>query len=240
MTGATDVPERVGDDGKLGEGPVGIPIGRALLVPPGIVHDDLREAVGVIARVHGDGDLPAIPLRIGRLSPSRRGEPIRRGQMTLSPISSEPIAISIEVTGGHRVFAALHEVGHLLDLSGSDPAGRFASAADPELADWRLAVARSRAVADFIALRAASSSAVDQAHVDRLLDRVELWARSYAQYVVNRSGSAVLRASLEAFRTRVPGHVYYPQQWEDDDFGAIDSAVEALVRRLGWRRRSTP
>lgn len=67
----------------------------------------------------------------------------------------------------------------------------------------------------------------------------ELWARSYAQFVVTMSGLERLRASLDALRRRESGDValgavYFPRQWDDDDFVEIGNAIEDLFRRLGW------
>ena len=87
---------------------------------------------------------------------------------------------------------------------------------------------------------ASTTGDVDDRHVAVLLDPVEAWARSYAQSIVNRSDSPALRASLNACRGRIAGRQYYPQQWEDDDFGPIEAAIEELFRRLGWRRSLKP
>jgi hypothetical protein len=56
----------------------------------------------------------------------------------------------------------------------------------------------------------------------------ELWARSYAQFVARRSGSSALQASLDGLRQRPSDAVYYPLQWDDDDFVEIDRAIEEL------------
>jgi hypothetical protein len=43
-------------------GPDGVPLGRAFLIVPGIANQPLREAVSVVERIHGDGELPTIPM----------------------------------------------------------------------------------------------------------------------------------------------------------------------------------
>jgi hypothetical protein len=221
-------------------GPDGIPIGRALIVSPGLIHDDLREAVRIVSRVHGDGVLPAIPLRMAQLDPVLDGERVRRGQFIWNEDSGQPIAILIEARFSHRVFATLHEIGHLLDLSGIGQGGSFAAQRAPEMADWRRALGRSGAISDLRAMGSRLAAGVDRLQIADLLDMSEGWARSYAQYVVNRSDSPSLRGSLDAFRRRILGKLYYPQQWDDNDFAEIDEAIETLFRRLGWRRELTP
>ena len=42
--------------------PAGVPLGRAFLIGPGLANEPLREAVDAVARVHGDGELPTIPI----------------------------------------------------------------------------------------------------------------------------------------------------------------------------------
>lgn len=215
--------------------PDGVPVGRALEIPAGIVHDDLRAALAIISRVHGDGDLPPIPMRVTRLPLSRDGTRVRRGQFAVNPQTGQPIAILIEAQEQHRVLTATHEIGHFLDLCGIGEFGRFASPDDAELEDWRRALVRSRAIHHLTELGRDKSEFIDRAHVAELLDPVEAWARSYAQYVARRSGDERLRAGIDAFRTRLSTGVYYPYQWEESDFDAIDATIEGLFRRLGWR-----
>src|SRR5207248_2525079 len=105
------------------------------------------------------------------------------------------------------------------------------------LAEWRRVVARSQAIQDLVGMSVDRSPRVHVEHVADLLDPVEIWARSYSQYITLRSQRPELLASLEAFRTRAPLAMYYPQQWEDDDFEPIDEAIDRLFRRLGWRRQ---
>jgi hypothetical protein len=105
------------------------------------------------------------------------------------------------------------------------------------LAEWRRVVARSQAIQDLVGMTVDRSLRVHVEHVADLLDPVEIWARSYSQYIALRSRSPELLASLDGFRMRAPTALYYPQQWEDDDFEPIDEAIERLFRRLGWRRQ---
>jgi hypothetical protein len=215
--------------------PSGIPVGRAFTIPAGLVHDDLRKAVDEISRVHGDGVLPTIPLRLASLKTSESGDRVRRGQIVLDPSTNLPIAILVEVNEGHRGFAAVHEIGHLLDLVGIGEVGRFASPDEPLLDEWRSAMANSHAIGHLLEMSRTALDLADQGHLADLLDPIEAWARSYTQYIARRSAWSALRISLDALRIRDPTRLYYPQQWEDADFDAIDNAIERLFRRLGWQ-----
>lgn len=78
-----------------------------------------------------------------------------------------------------------------------------------------------------------------RARLRALLGLEEVWARSYAQYIVSQSGAPELQLELDAARAPVPGRVYYPLQWADDDFQPIGQAIDTLFRRLGWRDART-
>jgi hypothetical protein len=221
-------------------GPSGVPIGRAFAIPSGFVHDDLRHAVDEVGRIHGDGLLPTIPLRLAGLRKSSTGERVRRGQLLIDPETNLPLAVLVEVNEAHRSFAALHEIGHLLDLVGIGEVGHFASMDDPMMDEWRETIVNSVAIGRLIQMIDDVHGGADRDHVADLLDPVETWARSYAQYIVRHCQSPNLRVSLDAFRTPNPAKLYYPQQWEETDFDPIDEVIERLFRRLGWRTGLLP
>src|SRR5262249_24701523 len=84
------------------------------------------------------------------------------------------------------------------------------------------------------------SPGLDRALLEELLLVEEIWARSYAQYIAVRSADGVLLRGLGPYRRRVPDRVYYPYQWDDNDFEDIAQAIETLFRRFGWRVRRGP
>jgi hypothetical protein len=226
-------------------GPSGVPVGRSFSISQGIVNDALREAIEAVQETHGDGELPTIPIRtvdLGRHSRFRS-----RGRMVIGRESGLPVAILIAPNENHRAFTTVHEIGHVLDLCCLADPGAFASNFASQLEPWRRAVARTdsvaelRRLADLASVEVIGSDGiprrfeVDRLFAAELLQLEELWARSYAQYVAMRSTSPRLRESLNALRRRDRDRVYYPLQWEDDEFGTVDEAIEALFRRLQWR-----
>jgi hypothetical protein len=67
----------------------------------------------------------------------------------------------------------------------------------------------------------------------------ELWARAYAQWITDRSGSTLMRERLDAdlLKRNKPladkvgyGH----EQWTWDEFGPIADAIDDLMKALGW------
>jgi hypothetical protein len=215
----------------------GVPIGRALDLPPRLFNEDLYGAVRSIDAVHRDGRLPIIPVLI-RPGLRARGRFVVRDGM--------PSEILIRSDVSHRGFALLHKVGHLLDYAALGDFREFGSAAGvPELAAWgraceaslghlRLEAAVTRIVGALPPGRAAERDRLEEP-----LSPEEAWARSYAQYVTVRSSDSELLSGLEAARTPEPGRVYHLLQWDDDDFRTIAEAIDALFGRLGWRTATT-
>jgi hypothetical protein len=68
-----------------------------------------------------------------------------------------------------------------------------------------------------------------------LLQPKELFARAYAQYVALASGDEAIRRELLAIQTDTLSSQVYHEQWLDDDFQPVALAIEAALRRRGWR-----
>jgi hypothetical protein len=215
--------------------PSGSSIGRALLVRPSPLNQDLIAAVRAVESVHGDGPLPAIPLRFGQFPPGVEA------RFWFNP--DGPISIEVNRTRRHVRFATVHEIGHFIDHSGIAEPSRFASEASEELADWRIAVKRSRQVQLLeraIGLILSDVSEDVAARYRAYLDPTELWARSYAQFVTVRADDPALRPGLNALRIddgTSPGRIEHLLHWENADFAPIEAAIEAAFRRLGWRSK---
>jgi hypothetical protein len=225
-----------------GKRPAGIPIGRALEIPSGIVYDDLRDVVAVIGRVHGDGRLPRIPVRL-------MSGVAEFGRFRFDVGTGESIGISINPFQPHRAFALLHEIGHFLDWQSLGDGRDFGSTSNPLLLNWLQATKQSRAgrVLNEIVRKGTADTHGDDAPRQLLTadDLValrlvllpeEFWARSYAQYIATKVSRLALRESLTTLRHRHPGRVYYPIQWDDDDFRPIADTIDDLFERLGWRQ----
>ena len=198
--------------------------------------------LAIIDRIHLVGPLPTIPIKnsYSPSVPSAGGFVSRRG-----------IPKSLDVNT-HRDFARsamltfVHEIGHFLDLAALGTAGAFSTLAGDALLDgWRNAVEATLAV-QTLRHRIGAGSVVIQTphgpveetvgdrHVAYLLGYDELWARSYAQYVAERSMDATLMDALDLTRTPAPLGQLYPAQWGTDDFAPVAKAIDTLFRELGW------
>lgn len=221
-----------GGAGHVGGRPDGVPLGRAFLIGPGLANEPLREAVDVVSRVHGDGDLPQIPVVWDTSLDVRARFVIRDGL---------PSAIAVR-PGNSLTVPIIHEIGHFLDFAANDGFGAFASLASTRFAKWQMLVSRTatfRSLTETVPQALAMVPAI-QAERRRLIAELrspeEVWARSYTQYVIGRSGLKGLIAAFAAERTgNVEGFVFR-LHWREREFTPIDEEIERIFRGLRWRR----
>jgi hypothetical protein len=182
-----------------------------------------NETLAAIDSVHGDGQLPAIPLKQ------------TRKQRTLGAYwrthTGQPVKIDLSSQGGHPHLTLAHEIGHFLDHAGIGSASGFATDADDRLNGWRAAVRQSKAVQQIQAHRGLYPDA--RRYQRYLASAKEVWARSYAQYIATRSDSALLKRELREEQQRATDSPL-PRQWADDDFVDIAQAFDDLFLELGW------
>lgn len=200
--------------------PSGVAVSKALRI-----EDDVSLAQAVLESidgVHGDGNLPEIPV-INDNWDNALGYYDPRG-----PIGIQP-------NGPWKALTLTHEIGHFLDHRGAGSMRRFSSTHDERWAGWRSAIARSEAVKELNKARARARGGAGGRYLDYLLTLEELWARSYAQYITLRSGHPRLVSDLQRLRDRAGNSKGQYRQWADDDFEDIANAMDELMEDLGWR-----
>jgi SPP1 gp7 family putative phage head morphogenesis protein len=221
--------------------PTGKPVADGLKLP---ARGDLtrigRNTLAAIEKVHGDGDLPQIPLQIER-SNKRLG-----GYWYLGVSHPQALKITIK-KDQHPEFTLAHEIGHFLDQQGAGRGLGHASLNDAAFEEFRQAAKRSQAIKDIEAYLATGRAPalardnrlralpVKRQYAQYLLLTHEIWARAYSQYIAIRSGDALLIEHLKELRGDL-SQKYYPSQWEDDDFEEIAGAIDRLMISLGWRQ----
>jgi len=230
--------------------PAGTPVSKALDISAlpsakSRLGKGARAGLEAIDNAHGDGDLPALPVK-------RSGTTRRSGGYASSRARGTPKWIELSARGDTPGLSMAHEVGHFLDHQAIDKRGAYASETSPLLGGWRDATHASDAYRRLKALSGAGPLAqvditrpdgskesveyrVDRRWVQYALQDRELFARSYAQYVANRGGVSLLQKELGAERAS-DLHQRYPSQWDDADFEPIAGALDALFRGLGWLR----
>ena len=165
------------------------------------------------------------------------------GKFTSDAGTSFKIEINPKARG--KAFTSLHEIGHHLDLSEIGPKGSFATNG---LDDSMRKVLRSiEDSASTKSLRAAldtkagtnpingGSFWTSKEHLNYLLTNKEQFARAYAQYISEKSGSTLLLDQLEA---RLGSQI--PTQWATKDFKVIREAFDDLFEDAGLLIKSKP
>jgi hypothetical protein len=217
----------------------GIRISERLAVPSGDQWDFARDLLSIIDRIHGDGELPVIPIG---------GTGTRSaGGFLASTRDGRPLRIEIGLNGLHPHLTLVHELGHFLDYEALGRPHEFVSTAG-HIASLMRAIERSETIRKLTGRIGRKYAMIPDVHerlrrepvqqgaVNRLLLPEERFARAYAQYIAARSGNPVAQAQLDRKRmNRLTQGIYY-EQWDDDDFAPIAREFDALLRQKGWMR----
>lgn len=205
-----------------------VPVSRAILdktAEPGVAR-----AIEIIDRVHGAGRLPRIPIESWQVMPPG----VLGAYHTV-----EPFWIKVRSYGNDFVNTTIHEIGHFLDQHGlGDGAIEASEMASRRgigpLAKWWEAASRSEAIVEKMEIldRVRELRITDVVKVlEYQLDPAEIWARSYNQYVARRSGETDVLANVKQGKRDILG----VEQWTSEDFQEIETAIDEVMRSLGWR-----
>lgn len=224
----------------------------------------VKKALGVLDGVHGDGDLPQIPVVKLRASRARRGTEAyySRAMLDGRPIELSYGAKALGKTPYNTIF---HEVGHFLDHAGFEPNDLMNMSSDvsPLFEHWRQTVRESAAIKSMQSWRQNTPGegitplGVSVKQIDYMLKVPEVWARAYAQYVMVKSGDPAVLKELRRmqqastvgpvdrariFSGRTPNATAgsswgYPWVWSDDDFKPIEAAIDNIMESKQWRKR---
>jgi len=204
----------------------------------GPLFEALRDTLTIIDEVHGDGDLPRLPVRLttGR---------IEIGGYRFSGRDGTPLRLELSQHSDHPHLTVVHEVGHFLDHQALGVPGRYASESG-HLDDLMSTIDRSAAIKalrtrigrQHARVRLPDGSIrqhpILQRYVSYLLRQSEVFARAYAQYIATRSQSVVLLQQVSGLRHALLSGRVYHTQWDTDDFETIGEAFDRLLRRKGW------
>ena len=184
--------------------------------------DQVRAARSSIARVHTiPNALP--PLQVV-------GADLGAGTLGRYMGSQSIIQMNRDGVTPRLTFA--HETGHYLDhvLLGTS-ASNYETRMLTEQAtrDWLAAVQNTDACRTLAAMAAADPT---DEHLRYLLRPVELWGRSYAQWIATRSADADMLAELA--RMRASGNAWTSnRQWGKTDFEKVAAAIDVIFRTKG-------
>ena len=183
------------------------------------IAQELARALAAASSLHGlRSDLVTVPVRPTATTSEAGAFRFRR---------RDPIDIRVSALSGRVALGFLHELGHFVDHQlGYDPRDRiWASAIHPAFAAWRARAAT-------LDLRPFPGGRSRQRYFE---SAHEIWARSYAQTVLLRSGDPAFLAELTTLQGRDD-----PFVWPAAAFEPVALEVERVFERLGLTQLALP
>ena len=180
---------------------------------------ELERALSAASQLHGlRSDLSPVPVR---------------PTSTISEAGAyrfrfrDPIDLRVSRVGGRVALGFLHELGHLLDhqIYYERKTRKWASHVHLAFASWRTTIAS-------LERRKLPGGSGRQRYFQAVH---EIWARSYAQTVLLRSGDEHLQAQLLKLQSEDDPHV-----WPAEQFEPVAVEVERVFAQLGLTQLSLP
>ena len=139
----------------------------------------------------------------------------------------DPVDLRVSRRHGRIALSFVHELGHLVDHQlGRDLGPSWASGAHDAFEDWRRAAKT---------LSSRLPAEIGRSRRRYFHSAKELWARSYAQTVLMRSGDSRLELHLQGLLEQNDIFV-----WPAAEFAAVADEVDLVFERLALLRRSAP
>ncbi len=189
-----------------------------------------KDALALIDKVH---QFPknADKLKVSTLTDNRKGV---QGQYD---VQNRSIQLAEKAIFPRETL--IHEIGHYIDyaLIGNDFS---ATETNKKLDQWRDAISNSKAYKKLVDMSFnpdnhtidygwAGKAKPDTKYTSYLMTLNEVWARSYAQYVMTKNG---LSSAFDEVRA---DELYGSRQWDDKDFKPILKAFDQLFEELKWK-----
>lgn len=219
--------------------PDGKPVSQALsiLATLGPIHK-LQNAIAAVDSVHGDGELTKISVDVRQTLPDRK-----IAIFQVDNITNLPLEIAISGNSPSWEMSLLHEIGHFLDWSALGDNKFYYSIGGSKLNEWRRLVHESQTVIKlkycldnlYLVPDPIKKEKVDLSNIARyFLQENELFARSYAQYIAERSEDPILKSELNSVLNGSPALSL--SQWQSQEFTIIAAEFDRLFRSWGWQK----
>ena len=186
-----------------------------------------QNALGLVDSVHGDGPLPDVVLSTRNM-----------GKEITGAFAPFPSGWEIYINGRYspNIETTLaHEIGHWIDFGGLGSNGMPGTAIElgGKLKGWWNAIMDTPEVKN---LNQYSGTYQIVTHIQKyLLNPQELWARSYAQYIGEKTQNKEILATMEMWRNSSDYRQW--RQWDPAEFAAIMEEIDKLFEAEGWMKK---
>ena len=213
-------------------------------VPDSERYASVRAVIAAAEAVMTFPTMPTLPVRIvSAVNGGGEGAYVRQR-------GGPPLRIEIAEQAEHPELTTAHELAHYLDDCGFGTFDGWASESEPRLEALRQAwentvsVRALRTGLETGQLAASLPSGVlvefplmseERENCRYYLQGRELFARSYAQYLADKSKNRVLLRQVRQRRESVEGRFYHVQ-WAEGDFRAVAQALDQILEGYGWLR----
>jgi len=192
----------------------------------GRAYNASKITLAEIDKIHSIENLPVIPIKD---SVSVKFQ----GQYSFYANRNRPIDIKLSKVSVNPEMTLAHEIGHFIDNQViPKTSGYYSSISSPIMEEWRLAIANSSATMNLKSM--VGNRAFDQKKIRYYLSTEEQWARSYAQWVGQKSGNITMMNQAKAITEYERNEPYKNSQWATDDFSPIGVAIDNIFKKLGW------
>lgn len=179
------------------------------------LYPELARALAAADELHVlHSDLDPVPVRPTATTSQAGCYRLRQG---------DPIDLRVSRRHGRVALSFLHELGHLVDHQlGAQLGPSWASGQHASFADWRAAAA---------ALPSRAPAGTSRSRRRYFDSAKEVWARSYAQTVLTRTGDPWLQGHLMGLFD-----VDDPFVWPAAEFAPVAAELERVLDRLELHR----
>ena len=185
--------------------------------PRSPVTGRIKRALAAVDRIHRIAGLPVIPVHL---------RDARRDVAGYTYYEQVPLAIEISTRDSSPTHSFLRELGREVDHLVLGDGELWASETSPLLADWWKVLATTPSFQLWQEI--AGNLEQGDRHWRYLESAREAFARSYAQWVMWRSGDPHLRSELRAEQERERYAQVLPQTWRIEEFEPVAAELDRV------------
>jgi hypothetical protein len=175
-----------------------------------------KEALGQIDQVHDDGEL----------APSKAIRAAKNANH-LGVFYPGTLDLGLKDDGPWMHLTAVHELGHYLDHQALGVKGKWAST-DPTHPAYEV-IDLLKGTPTIAQIEAAPMGGNRKAYFTQ---RLEIWARAYAQFIAEESGDEALLKNLKKVRESVEPW----RQWPTEEFAPARARIRRMFEEKGWMK----